>query len=245
MQCADLRQAERCHTRRDALRPCQRLRDRRAHVGIAELREHRAVDVFDQRVDDALGMDDDLDLLPRRTEEPMRLDDFEALVHHRRRIDRDLAAHAPARMGTGLLRGNAGKLAEWRGAERAARCGKQDPPYAALFRRACIARRETLKDRVVLAVDRQQRCAAFPHGRHEDAAREHQSLLVGKQNALARARRRKRRRESRSAYDSGDDGIDFRQRRGFAQTFATCEHARRQGLPAHRRRELARRVSIE
>ena len=115
-----LKRFERRHARRDALGPRQRLRDRRAHVGITELRQHGAVDVFDQRVDDALGVDDDLDLLALRAEKPMRFDDFEALVHHRRRIDRDLAAHAPARMGTGLLGRDVGELAEWRAVERPA-----------------------------------------------------------------------------------------------------------------------------
>ncbi len=77
----------------------ERVGDRRAHVRVAELREHRAVDVLDQRVDDALGMDDDLDRLGRDVEQPVRLDHLEALVHHRRRVDRDLASHHPVRDG--------------------------------------------------------------------------------------------------------------------------------------------------
>ena len=40
------------------------MRDRHAHVGRAELRQHRAVDIFDHRMDHRLRMDDDLD--PRR-----------------------------------------------------------------------------------------------------------------------------------------------------------------------------------
>ena len=37
-------------------------------------------------------------------EQPVRLDHLEALVHHRRRVDRDLAAHHPVRMRAGLAR---------------------------------------------------------------------------------------------------------------------------------------------
>src|SRR5207249_11831891 len=119
MERAAMRQMERLEARRDALGPGERLRDRRGHVGIAELRQYGAVDVFDQRMDNALGMDDHLDLLARGTEKPMRLDDFETLVHHRRRIDRDLAPHAPAWMGTGLIGRHADELTHRRGAEGA------------------------------------------------------------------------------------------------------------------------------
>ena len=50
-------------------RPAERMRDRRAHVGIAELRQHRAVHVFHHRVHDALRMHDHLDrrTVPSRT----------------------------------------------------------------------------------------------------------------------------------------------------------------------------------
>ena len=190
-------------------------------------------------------MDDHLDLLARGTEKPMRFDDFETLVHHRRRIDRDLAPHAPAWMGTGLIGRHADQLTHRRGAEGTARSSQQDPAYAALFGHARVASRQTLEDRVVLAVDRQQGCAAFPHSRHEHPAGEHQRLLVGEQNALARARRSHRRSEPRPAYDRGDDGIDFRQCRGFPQALGAGEHPRRQALPAHRRGQLARRIRVQ
>ena len=43
-------------------------------------------------------MDDDVDLRGGRAEEPVRFDDFEPLVHQRRRVDRDLRPHLPRRM---------------------------------------------------------------------------------------------------------------------------------------------------
>ena len=49
-------------------------------------------------------MDDDADPLGRKIEQPARLDHLERLVHHRRRVDRDLAAHDPVRVRAGLVR---------------------------------------------------------------------------------------------------------------------------------------------
>ena len=62
IQTPNLRQIERLYTGSDPLRPRQRMRDGRAHVGRAELGEERAVRVFDQRMHQALRMDHDVDL---------------------------------------------------------------------------------------------------------------------------------------------------------------------------------------
>ncbi len=69
--------------------------------GAAQLRQHRAVHVLDQRVHDALRVHEDLDLRGRHAEQQARLDQLQPLVHQGRRIDRDLAAHVPVRMRTG------------------------------------------------------------------------------------------------------------------------------------------------
>ena len=65
---------------------------------MAEVRERRAVAERDERVDDRLRVHDHVDLLVGRAEEPVRLDHLEALVHQRRGVDRDLAAHRPGRV---------------------------------------------------------------------------------------------------------------------------------------------------
>ena len=62
-----------------------------------------AVDVFDQRVHDALRMHDHFDLRGRQAEQQAGLDQLQALVHQRRRIHRDLAPHDPARMRARLV----------------------------------------------------------------------------------------------------------------------------------------------
>ena len=66
--------------------------------------------IFDHRMDHRLRMDDDVDPLRRQAEQVMRLDQLEPLVHHRRRIDRDLGAHRPVGMGHRLRRRRRGHL---------------------------------------------------------------------------------------------------------------------------------------
>jgi hypothetical protein len=136
-----------------------------AHVGGAQLRDDGAVEILDHRMDHALRMHDDLDALERRAEEPVRLDHLEALVHHRGRVDRDLAAHHPVGMRARLLGRHAREALERRGAERPARGGEQDAAHARALELARApageAARQRLEDRRVLAVDRQQRRAAL------------------------------------------------------------------------------------
>src|SRR6185312_8541509 len=84
-------QIEEFYTGGHPLGPGERTGDRRAHVRRAELREERAIEVLDERVDDALRVHDDIDTVRRQREEKAGLDELQALVHQGRRIDRDLA----------------------------------------------------------------------------------------------------------------------------------------------------------
>ena len=83
----DGKKVQRRDTRIDSLRPRQGMGNRRAHVGIAKLGEHRTIGIVNQRMDHALRMDHHLDAVRRCVEQPMGLDHFQPLVHHRRRID--------------------------------------------------------------------------------------------------------------------------------------------------------------
>ena len=155
------RVVERGDTCVDAIGRRQRLRDRRAHVGIRQLREHRPVDIFDERVHDALPMDDDFDLRRVGAEQPVRLDDFESLVHHRRGVDRDLASHRPRRMRARLVGRHALEIDVGPVVEGAAGRRQHDAPHAVPRGVARIGRRQALDDGVVLAVDRKQCGAAL------------------------------------------------------------------------------------
>jgi len=81
----------------------------------------------------------------------VRLDQLEALVHHGRRVDRDLGAHPPIRMRHRLLGGNVAHGIEAELAERPA-ARRQDDVVDGV----ALALVEHLVDSVVLAVDRQQ-----------------------------------------------------------------------------------------
>ena len=51
-----------------------------------------------------------LDLLGIHTEEPFGLDDLEALVHHRSRVDGNLGTHVPCRVAQGISLGYMGNF---------------------------------------------------------------------------------------------------------------------------------------
>src|SRR3546814_4903102 len=65
-QPAKLGQIEPVDARFPALRPRQRVRDRHPHIGLSELREHRTIAVFDQRVNGAFRVDHDIKLRIRQ-----------------------------------------------------------------------------------------------------------------------------------------------------------------------------------
>ncbi|MNX84668.1 hypothetical protein D3C86_1164780 [compost metagenome] len=165
-------------------------------------------------MDHALRVDHHLDALGRHREQPARLDGLEALVHHRRGVDRDLAAHAPGGMRAGLVGRDAVQRLQRAVQERPARGGEHQPLHArAAGRRA----RQALEDRVVLAVQRQQRGAVRGHRAHEQRAGHHERLLVRQQDLLARARRRQRRQQPRRTDDGRHHRVAARRLRDLAQ----------------------------
>ena len=149
------------------------------------------------------GMDDDVDRRRRRPEQPVRLDHLEALVHQRRRVDGDLAAHPPGRMAERGVDGDAGQRLGGQVPERPARRGQDQPAH---LRR--IAPVQALVDGVVLAVDRQHVDAVGPGQVHHQAAGHHQHFLVGERDALAGADRRDHRLERGRAGRRAQHGVD-------------------------------------
>ena len=87
---------------------------------------------------------------------------------------------------------------------------RRTPARAGIAR---VVRGQALEDRVVLAVDRQQRRAAFRDRVHEQRAAHHQRFLVGEQDALAGARRGERGGQARGADDRREHRVDLGQRR--------------------------------
>ena len=133
-----------------AHRPGQAMRDRNAHVRRAKLGDDRAVAELDQAVDDRLRVNDHIERLRPQREQMMGLDEFEALVHQRRRIDRDLRSHGPGRMLERLLQRDLADRLERPSAKRPAGSGQDDAAHI-----LAAAGAERLEDRVVLGIDRQ------------------------------------------------------------------------------------------
>ena len=103
VQPAELDQVERRDRQVGAVRVVQRVADRDPHVRIAHVRLRGAVAELDERVDDRLRVHDDVDAVVGRAEEVVGLHHLQALVHQRRGVDRDLAAHPPRRVVERLL----------------------------------------------------------------------------------------------------------------------------------------------
>ena len=108
------------HRHVGAVRVVQRVGDRHAHVRIAQVGERGAVVQVHHRVDDRLRVHHHVDPVVGDAEQVVRLDQLEALVHQRGRVDRDLPAHVPGRVGERLLAGHRVELA----------CGPRNGPAA-------------------------------------------------------------------------------------------------------------------
>ena len=120
----------------------------------------------------------------------MRLDQLEALVHHRRGVDGDLGAHVPVRMRHRLRRRDGGHA-------RPRQCVRNGPPEA--VRMICstssaLLEVEDLEDGAVLGIDRQQRRAVAARSRPSSARRRRPgiSLLASADHGAAAHGRQRR-----------------------------------------------------
>ena len=140
----------------------------------------------------------------RQAEQVVRLDDFQALVHQRRGVHRDLAAHHPVRVGAGLVRRDVAQRVAAAAAEGSARGGRA---AGGARRRGCRRRAGTGRWRCVrcrsAAAWRRCRAAAA----HQHLAGEHHRFLVRQQQALAGAGRGEGRGDAGRADDGGDHGV--------------------------------------
>ncbi len=166
------------------------------------------------------------------------LDQFEALVHQRRGIDRDLAAHAPVGMGDGLLGRHRCKVFVRRVQERAARGGQHDRVLrqAAARRQYWPGGRHWKTALCSLSIGR-IRAPERPRRIDQQRACQDQRLLVGKQQLLAGSRRRKGRCETGRTDDCRHHELRLRQRCDRDQGLGTGQHARAAGAAAETRRE--------
>ena len=136
-------------------------------------------------------MHQNVDFVGRQREQVGGFDDFEPLVHHRGRIDRDLLAHAPVRMFQRLRQCRLFDVGGRPGAERSARCG-DDYPHQFL----AVSGAERLKQRVMFGIGRQDAGTGLRRALHEEIAGADQAFLVGKRHRCAAVDRRQRRLQS-------------------------------------------------
>jgi len=160
----------------------------------------RAIDEFDQRVDDALMVDHHVDLLERQPEQPVGFDDLEALVHERGRVDGDLRAHRPARVVQRLLDRDPIEVQVGVGPERPAR--RRDDEAAHVL---ALLAPQALPDGAVLGIHGPD--PMFAGGSHDQVSGHDQHLFGRQRNDLARFQRGQRRRQGSSAGDGDDHDI--------------------------------------
>ena len=138
-------------------------------------------------------------------EQVMGLDQLETLVHERRRVDRDLAAHVPGRVGERRLDVDVAELVLRHPAERPARGGQDQPVDAAGGFTA-----HQLEERRVLGVDRDHAGVRALGELHDELATDDEALLVGEREVHALAERRDRRAEPGRADESVQDEVCVR-----------------------------------
>ena len=172
----------------------------------------------------ALRVDDDLDAVGWRVEQPVRLDHLQALVHHGRGVDGDLAPHHPVRVRAGLVRCDRRELFARQRAERPTGSGQDDAAHARRIEIAGIAGGQRLEHGIVLTVDRQQGRPVRAHRIHEHRTRHHQRFLVGEQHPFASAGSGERGSESGGADDGRHHAVGLRRHRDAVETGRTGQH---------------------
>ena len=75
---------------------------RQTHIGYAELCFDRTILELYGTVYNRLRVNQNLNLLGIDAKEPLGLNDLEALVHHRSRVDGDLGTHIPCGVPQGI-----------------------------------------------------------------------------------------------------------------------------------------------
>ena len=186
-----------------ALRIRERILDGQAHVGHTELGLHAAVLKLHGTVNHALRMHQHLYLTGLHTEEPLRLDHLEPLVHHRGRVDGDLRAHIPRRVFQGVCLRHVGYLLHRLQAEGTATGRQQD-----LLDAVMVFADETLEDGRVLTVHRQYLGVVGDGEVTDQLSSHHECLLIGQAYGLTRLDGVNRRREPRKTHHGGQHHVD-------------------------------------
>ena len=228
--------------------------DGNSHVRESELRLEGAVDELDQGMDEALRMDEHIDLLVVQIVQPACLDHLQALVGERCRVDRDLGAHRPVGVSERLVRGRRRDAFRWPVAERTARRGEDHAPHGV----ESLAD-QALPQRRVLRVDRSQpeerrraqrsslrgaAAASVLGERHHQVPASDERLLVGGRDRLAGAQRGEDRSEADHASRSDHEQVDVVARGDPLERFVAVAAREDRLLRPEARRLLAQELLV-
>ena len=169
------------------------------------MRERGAVAEAEERMHGRGRVDHDLDPVVVEVEEEVRLDQLEALVGERRRVDRDLRAHVPGRVRECVIWGHIGQFLARPTPKWAAGCGENKGVNGLR-----IAALEALVGGGVFAVDREQPPSPTPPGGRRQFASRHEALLVREGEVDPSLERPERRRETGEAHDGVEDDVRLR-----------------------------------
>jgi hypothetical protein len=193
--------------------------DGQAHVRRGKLREHRAIDKFDHRVNDALRVNDDGDARHFYVEKPPSFDHFEAFIEERRGINRDFAAHDPRRMFQGAFDSDVGEIFFRCGAEGTT--GSREPEFTDGSGGFAV---ETLKYGGMFAVDGKDADTMFAGFAHDDFAGHDENFLGGHGNIFARANGGESGAKAGSADDGNQDDVRVGHRGEFDEAIGAGQH---------------------
>ncbi len=190
--------------------------DGQAHVGRGHLGEDGAVDEFDHGMDDALGVDDDLDAVHADVEEPAGLDHFEAFVEEGGGVDGDLAAHDPGRVFEGLFEGDLGEGINGPDGPVTEGAATGGEPEVADGGRGFVF--EALEDGGVFAVDGEDADSVATGFVHDDATSHDEDFLGGDGDVLAGADGGEGWGEACGADDGDEDDVGLGEHGEFEET---------------------------
>ncbi len=197
--------------------------------------EHRPVGELHQAVDERLGMHDHVDALVGGAEQVVGLHQLEPLVHQRGRVDRDLSAHRPRRVGQRLLDGYVLQLSACTSAEGTAAGGDGQ----SLDRPGGLSGEKLVKGGV-LGVDGHDPRAGGLGQRGDELPAHHQGLLVGECQVDALAERGHGRSEPGRAHERVQHEIGMGLHHQANEPLGAAEHPPIR--PCLRRRGPRRRV---
>ena len=182
------------------------------------------------RVNDALALDDNLNLILRQAEEPGSLDKLKALIHQSSGINGDLGTHVPVGVLEGVGFGLSAQFFGLHAKERAAGRGEQN--FLQRFGAGGIL--QALENGAMLAVHGQQLDAVLFDGVGDKVATGDKALFVGKGQVMAALDRSQRSGQTGDADNSVQHDVGAIHGSQFTQTFGTLQQLGGIGLTSQR-----------